>query len=313
MMQNKNNMKSVPQFRGMMPIMPTAITKSGQLDESSQRRLVQYCLKCGAVAVGHFGFASEFFKISDRQRTRLIEIIVDEVDGRAPVFIGVAAPANHIAVAYAQEAERLGADMIMAAIPYVTVPDPDGVYTYYRQLSDAVRLPIIVQDTALSSSILTAEFLLKMYTNIEHIDYIKAEGTNFLAKMADLLAMSGEKLPVIGGAGGKHLIHMLRAGVTAFMTGTEALDIHAAVVDAYLKGDEERAADIYFQQLLPYFMFYNDHSDELLKAMLHLRGIMDCPKVIPPGVPAGMSDIEKREFDWVLERIGFKKIWPDVP
>ena len=82
-----------PPFRGMTPILPTAITESGDLDQASQRRLVQYALKCGAVAIGHFGFASEFFKIPDVDPRRLIEVIVDEVNGRVPVFIGVTAPA----------------------------------------------------------------------------------------------------------------------------------------------------------------------------------------------------------------------------
>ena len=58
-------------FRGMMPILPTAITPDGKIDEKSQRRLVQYVLQCGAVAIGHFGFASEFHKISDNDRTLL--------------------------------------------------------------------------------------------------------------------------------------------------------------------------------------------------------------------------------------------------
>ena len=85
-------------FRGMMPIMPTAATSTGSLDETSQRRVVQYCLKSGAVAIGHFGIASEFHKISDQNRRRLIEIIVDEVGGRAPVFIGVTSPGVEISV-----------------------------------------------------------------------------------------------------------------------------------------------------------------------------------------------------------------------
>lgn len=300
-------------FRGMMPIMPTAISESCALDESSQRRLVQYCLKCGAVAIGHFGFASEFHKVSEDERRRLIQIIVDEVAGRVPVFIGVTAPAVHIAVRYAKEAESLGADMIMAALPYVDVPDQAGAFSYYQDLSDAVSKPIIVQDTLLSSTILTADLLFRMYEEIEHVRYIKAEGKNFLAKTADLIELSGGKLPVIGGAGGKHMIHMLRLGVTAFMTGTEALDIHAAVVDAYLNGDEDEAARRYFEQVLPYFVFYNDYPQELLKKMLHARGVIDCPKVIPPPAAAPMSEAEQREFEWTLDRIGWRKRWPDIP
>ena len=112
----------LPEFRGMMPILATPITESGELDGASQRRLIQYCLKCGAAAIGHLAFASEFFKISDSDRRRLITMTVDEVSGRVPVFIGVAAPSDYVAVDYAKEAEALGADIIMAAAPYMDTP-----------------------------------------------------------------------------------------------------------------------------------------------------------------------------------------------
>jgi 4-hydroxy-tetrahydrodipicolinate synthase len=314
----------------MMPILPTAITESGAVDEASQRRLVQYCLKCGAVAIGHLGGASEFYKVGDDDRSRLIEIVVDETAGRVPVFIGVTATTTRIAVAYAREAVRLGADMIMAASPYMDVPDAAEMFDYYRALSDAVSqaahgpIPIIVQDTATSDALLTPEFLWRLYDEIPNVRYAKVEGRRFLTKIAAVLcrARSGRRrrpraaggaggpalqtgLGVIGGAGGKHLIHMLRLGVTAFMTGTEALDIHAAVVSAYLAGDEEHAARTYYERLLPYLMFYQDHNRELLKGMLHRRGVIDYPGVIPPAPGAPMSEVERREFEWVLRRIGF--------
>lgn len=292
-------------FRGMMPIMPTAITESGELDEESQRRVVQYCLECGAVAIGHFGFASEFHKISDRQRTRLIQLIVEETADRVPVFVGVTAPSFYETLEYAREAEALGADMIMAMLPYMEVPGAEESFAFYAALSDAVSLPIIIQDAGHSSSVLTASLLLRMFEEIEHVKHVKSEGTLFMAKTAQLIEQSEGRLHVIGGAAGKHLIHMLRLGVTAFMTGTEALDIHAAVVQAYLAGDEEEAARIYFEKVLPYLMFYMDYSKELLKGMLYRRGVIRCPKVIPPSGRQPMSEIERREFEWVLNRIGF--------
>lgn len=305
-------MKEIAPFRGMMPIMPTAITEHCELDEESQRRVVRYCLECGAAAIGHFGYASEFQKISDRQRRRLIELIVDEVNGRAPVFIGVAAPAVHMTLEYAREAEGLGADLIMATLPYITVPGPEETFAYYAALSDAVSLPIIIQDAGHSSSVLTVQLLLRMFNEIEHVHYAKVEGADFLKKSADLMEQSAGKFQVIGGAAGMHMIHMLRIGVTAFMTGTEALDLHAAVVRAYLEGNEHEAADIYFTRVLPYLVFYLDHSKELLKGMLHRRGVLSCPKVIPPVGSPPMSEIERREFEWVLERIRFPQDWRKV-
>ena len=295
-----------PKFHGMMPILPTAITSGGVLDEASQCRLVEHGIECGAVAIGHFGIASEFHKISDRDRRRLTELIVSQVDGRVPVFIGVTAPGVGIAVEYAREAEQLGSDLIMAALPYVDLPDAEGAFSFYRQLSENVSLPIIIQDTPVSSSILTAELLWRMAEEIEGVKHVKAEGKNFLQKAESLLQLSDGKLSVIGGAGGRHLIHLLRLGVTAFMTGTEALPLHAAAVRAFLQEDEERAAEIYYQQILPYLAFYLDYPEELLKKMLHEQGVIDCPDVIAPRASAPMSDVECREFRWVLERVGLR-------
>ena len=120
-------------------------------------------------------------------------------------------------------------------------------------------------------------------------------------------------MAVIGGAGGLHMIHLLRIGATAFITGTEALDLHASVVHAYLDGDEDTAASIYYERLLPYLMFYRDHNRELLKEILFRRGIIDCPKVIPPVGKRLMTPVEWQEFDWIMERIGPTNKWPDIP
>ena len=121
-------------FYGMMPILPTAITPDGKIDERSQRRLVQYCLKCNAVAIGHFGFASEFHKVGDADRRLLTEIIIDETAGRAPVFIGINSQGFDISLRYAEEAEKLGADIIMAALPLINLPTQDEAYNFYNDI-----------------------------------------------------------------------------------------------------------------------------------------------------------------------------------
>ncbi|WP_339910959.1 dihydrodipicolinate synthase family protein [Symmachiella dynata] len=300
-------------LRGMMPILPTAITREGAIDEASQRRLVQYCLKCGAVAIGHFGIASEFHKIPDHARQSLTEMIVDEVAGRVPVFLGVTAPGVGTSLNYARQAEQLGADMIMAALPYVDLPDAEGAFECYASLSEATTLPIIIQDTPASSSILTAQLLWRMDQEIAGVQHVKAEGKNFVTKTAQLLELSGGTISVIGGAGGKHLLHLLRLGVTAFMTGTEALDLHAAAVHTHLEGETEQAAKIYVEQILPYLQFYLDYSEELLKTMLHERGVIDCPDVLAPPAAPAMSAVEQAELDWILDRIGWRKRWPNIP
>lgn len=306
-------MKTIKPFRGMMPILPTAVTKTGEIDESSMRRLVQYALKCDVAAIGHFGFASEFHKLSDKQRRQLIKLLVEEIGGNVPFFCGVTSQADHISVDYAREAADLGADIIMAATPYVSVPDQAGLLNYYRKIDAATSLPIIVQDTSVSAPMLDAATLVNMFNEMEHIHYVKAEGNDFLEKTIRIIELSSNRFPVIGGAAGQHMIHMCRCGVTSFMTGTEALDIHGGVLRAALEDDMERAANIYFEKLLPYRVFYDKFCDELLKDMLFRRGIIDCPDLIQPAGIAPMDNSLRKEFDWILDRIGFEdQKWPDI-
>jgi len=297
-------------FHGMMPILPTALTPEGKIDEMSMRRLVQYCLKFEAAAIGHFGFASEFHKIGDDDRRALTEIIIDETAGCVPVFIGINAQGFDIALRYAEEAEKLGADIIMAALPLINLPTQEEAYDFYKDISDTSSLPIIIQDIPESANILSPKLVCKMFREIENVKYVKAEGIGFIPKTQEILELSNGELEVIGGAGGKSMIHLLRMGITSFMTGTEALDLHNGAVRAFLNGDEEKAADIYYNKIMPYFAFYDAYGEELLKEMLYIRGIIDHPDIYKPAARKPMSKIEWQEFDWILDRIGFKKKWP---
>lgn len=296
----------------MMPILPTAITPDGKIDEKSMRRLVQYCIKFDAAAIGHFGFASEFHKISDTDRRVLTEIIVDEAAGSVPVFIGINSQGFNISLRYAEEAEKLGADIIMAALPLINLPTQEEAYNLYKDISSTSSLPIIIQDIPESANVLSPGLVWEMYQEIENVKYVKAEGTGFISKTQEIINLSKGELEVIGGAGGKSMIHLLRMGITSFMTGTEALDFHNGTVQAFLDGDEEKAADIYYNKIMPYFAFYDNYPEELLKAMLKERGIIDHPDIIAPSAKQPMSEIEWREFNWILDRIGFRKKWPNI-
>ena len=299
-------------FYGMMPILPTAITPDGKIDEKSMRRLVQYCIKFDAAAIGHFGFASEFHKISDTDRRVLTEIIVGEAAGSVPVFIGINSQGFNISLRYAEEAEKLGADIIMAALPLINLPTREEAYNLYKDISSTSSLPIIIQDIPESANVLSPGLVWEMYQEIENVKYVKAEGTGFISKTQEIINLSKGELEVIGGAGGKSMIHLLRMGITSFMTGTEALDFHNGTVQAFLDGDEEKAADIYYNKIMPYFAFYDNYPEELLKAMLKERGIIDHPDIIAPSAKQPMSEIEWREFNWILDRIGFRKKWPNI-
>jgi dihydrodipicolinate synthase/N-acetylneuraminate lyase len=200
----------------------------------------------------------------------------------------------------------------MAALPLINLPTREEAYNLYKDISSTSSLPIIIQDIPESANVLSPDLVWEMYQEIENVKYVKAEGTGFISKTQEIINLSKGELEVIGGAGGKSMIHLLRMGITSFMTGTEALDFHNGTVQAFLDGDEEKAADIYYNKIMPYFAFYDNYPEELLKAMLKERGIIDHPDIIAPSAKQPMSEIEWREFNWILDRIGFRKKWPNI-
>jgi dihydrodipicolinate synthase/N-acetylneuraminate lyase len=302
-------------FRGMMPIMATPVDREYKVDIASQRRHVEYCIQCGAVAVGHFAYASEFQKIADADRSRLLEAVVDQIGGRVPFFAGVTGRTSADMVRYTREAEQRGADIIMPSLPYEENLEREGALALFRELAAAVSLPMIIQDTSRTADILTPDFVSQVAQETDQVHSIKAESSDFLTKTKDLLEHFEGKIQVIGGAGGRHMIHLLRLGATAFMTGTEALEFHAEAVAAYLRGDQKRAAFVYYNHILPYFMFYSS-SNWLrnLKMMLHMRGIIDTPNMcLPDDEPPAYSKTVMDEYLWTLDHIGWTKQWPDIP
>jgi 4-hydroxy-tetrahydrodipicolinate synthase len=71
------------------------------------------------------------------------EVVIDQARGRVPVVVNTGAPSNFAAILYSRQAEELGADAVMSLPPETT---PAGKQAYFKAISDAVRIPVFVQE-----------------------------------------------------------------------------------------------------------------------------------------------------------------------
>ena len=292
-----------PEFRGMMPIMPTTVTPNGDIDLKAQQRIVDYLLACGAAAIGHMGGASEYYKVAEEDRGPILQTVVERVAKRVPVFVGVTAMSVKQTLKNAREAYELGADLLMVCSPINGTMKRGDLLKFYEAVAAETPLPIIVQDTGASSGAYSAEFMAELAEKIPTVGYAKAEGSGFLRKTVDLQRLTDGEIQIIGGAGGSHMLALLRQNVKAFMTGTEALDLHGAVVSAYLAGDVDKATDLYYTKVLPYLVIYNTNSRHLLKYMLVKRGVLENDDTLFPYDTAPTDPLMLAELDLVLDRI----------
>ena len=104
-------------WRGVYPAICTPFTADGDVDLDAQRRVVRFALDCGSHGIVAFGLAGEVLKLSADERRALTDVIVDEVAGAVPVFVGAGAPSIRASVELARHAEQAGASCVVLPAP----------------------------------------------------------------------------------------------------------------------------------------------------------------------------------------------------
>lgn len=217
-------------FEGVFPIVNTTFHDDGSIDIESQRRLVRFLLDAGAHGLGLFANASEGYTLADWERTELLKAILDEVDGQVPVVVSTGHTGTDQAVALSVEAERAGADALMVMPPHYVRPDAEGVFHYYRAISDAVSIPIQVQDAPLMTQVsMGASLLVRMARELEQVRLVKVEAPPTAPKITELRNAAGDSLLLHGGLNGQFFVEELGRGSRGVMPGTDMTDMFVRV------------------------------------------------------------------------------------
>jgi dihydrodipicolinate synthase/N-acetylneuraminate lyase len=293
-------------FRGVFTIPSTPFSENGELDIPSFRRMIDFCVGCGAHGLVFPVNASEWSALSDEERLKLSQVLVEQNAGRLPVVIGVNAPAPESAAKFAAHARSIGADAVIAMPPRGVAQD-SVIFDFYRRISDAGRLPVFVQDhDAPVGTTMSAEFMLRLCREIEFVKYIKEESTPTTFKTAALVkGGKGICRGVFGGAGGRYLIEEYRRGSSGQMPGCHVTDVVVALWNALEKGDEKRALYIY-KEMAPLFFFETQLSG-CYKEVLYRRGVIACPLKRNGAMP--MDETASRYLDEILKNLEPLMTW----
>ena len=213
-------------FRGVFTIPSTPFRPDGEIDILSFRRLIDFCIACGAHGLVFPVNASEWSVLSDEERINLTQVLVEQNAGRLPVVIGVNASAEENAARFAAHARTIGADAVIAMPPQSAQGDtsPALITSFYRKVSVAGRLPVFIQNhDAPVGTNMSADFVLRLCREIENVRYVKEESTPSTFKMTAILNGSkGVCQGVFGGSGGRYLIEEHRRGCAGQMPGSHA-------------------------------------------------------------------------------------------
>ena len=297
-------------LRGVQPVVPTTFTESGELDLDSQKRCVDYMIDAGSDGLCILANYSEQFALSDDEREVLTRTILEHVAGRVPVIVTTTHTATRVCVARSLRAQAMGAAMVMVMPPYhgASIRFPDAaIAAFLRELSDAIDIPIMVQDAPVSGTPMSAAFLAQMAREIEQVAYFKIEVPGSAAKLRELIRIGGEAIEgPWDGEEGITLFADLEAGATGTMTSGGYPDGIRTIVDAWEAGrrDDAWAA---WTRWLPLINHENRQCGLLAaKALMREGGVIACEAArapFPPLAPAaraGLLEIARRLDPLVL-------------
>ncbi len=266
-------------FRGIFTIPSTPFRANGEIDILSFRRVVDFCVECGAHGLVYPVNASEWIHLGDEERFRLAEVLVEQNARRIPAIIGVQAATAELAARFSAHARSIGADGVIAMPPHVRRRplSEDVIFDYFRAISDAARLPVFIQNySGPIGTEMSARCMLRMCREIEHVEYIKEETEPSTVKLTEVLGASGGPVKgVFGGAGGRYLIEEYRRGSAGNMPGCHVTDVVVAFWNALESGDAPRAMHIY-KEMAPLF-FFETQLEGCYKEVLYRRGVIECP------------------------------------
>ena len=199
-MRSQGDIMPGHEFRGSYSVIVTPFTEDGSaIDVGALERFLDWQLASDVPGVIVLGSTGEFLAVSDDERSLLVEATVKHLDGRIPTLVGTMNAHTPHAVRYSREAEQLGAAGLMVVPPYYYTPTEDEIFGYYRAISEAVSIPIMLYNNPFTSNVdMSAKLVGRLTSAFENVRYIK-EASMDVARVYDIVEESGGVMNVFAG------------------------------------------------------------------------------------------------------------------
>ncbi len=199
-------------IEGIIPPHVTPFTENGEIDEVALRRLVHFWLDNGSKGLMSCGSTGEAPYMTRNERKRVIEIVVNEVNGKVPVIVGTGAPSTRETIRFTQDAEDVEVDAVIVVTPYYFKPNRRELVEHYRTLINAVEVPIILYNVPKFTGYnLDPSIVVELVEEYSQIIAIK-DSSSSIGQIIDIIRQVGDKINVLAGTGDLILPTLLMGG-----------------------------------------------------------------------------------------------------
>ena len=286
---------------GIVPILLTPFDVDNNIDSNSLCNQIDYCIDAGVNGLG-VALGSEIFKLNEKERYDILNIVVKHTNDRLPIIINTSSFSTKATILNSIQAKNQGAYAVMIMPQFFWPLGQDEILEYYNEVLEKVKIPTILQD--IPQSPINVQLAEKIFKINSHVKYIKVESLPTVPKIQHMHDNFKENINIFGGAGGNYFLEELKRGACGTMPFASQSKEFVDVNNKYNYGKLKDAHISFNKKIAPINRLSSTGGDKFFyihKQILVKKGVIKNNIVRKP--TSRINNFDKNEIDEFIEDI----------
>jgi 4-hydroxy-tetrahydrodipicolinate synthase len=295
-------------LKGVFPALITPFKKNGEVDVEGFRSNIDFVIEGGVSGIVPCGCTGEAATLNFNEQKMLLEIAVDQANGRVPVIGGSGSNNTKEAVELTKYAKEAGADAAMLITPYYNKPGDAGQLLHYRTIAENVDIPIILYNVPSRTGVNMRPQIVAELAKVDNIVGIKEASGNIgqVAEIVELTRGNKKHFTVLSGDDNLTIPIMSVGGEGVVSVAANILPKEVSDMIRYQANCEvKKALDLYYK-LSPIMRgLFIETNPIPVKAAANMLGLAAGP-MRPPLTT--MSEDNQKKLQAMLTALGKTKV-----
>lgn len=261
-------------FKGAGVAIVTPMKANGEVNYEKFAALIEFQIENGTDAIIVCGTTGEASTLSHEEHLEVIKYCTEKVAGRVPVIAGTGSNSTETAVYLSTEAEKYGVDGLLLVSPYYNKATQNGLYTHFKTVADAVKLPIILYNVPSRTGCnILPDTIIRLVTEVENIVGVKEASSN-ISQIARLAAKAGGKVDIYSGNDDQivPILSLGGIGVISVLSNVAPRQTHD-ICEKYFAGDVKGSMELQLKAMELCDALFCEVNPIPVKKALNLMGM----------------------------------------
>lgn len=261
-------------FKGAGVAIVTPMKANGEVNYEKFAALIEFQIENGTDAIIVCGTTGEASTLSHEEHLEVIKYCTEKVAGRVPVIAGTGSNSTETAVYLSTEAEKYGVDGLLLVSPYYNKATQNGLYTHFKTVADAVKLPIILYNVpGRTGCNILPDTIIRLVTEVENIVGVKEASSN-ISQIARLAAKAGGKVDIYSGNDDQivPILSLGGIGVISVLSNVAPRQTHD-ICEKYFAGDVKGSMELQLKAMELCDALFCEVNPIPVKKALNLMGM----------------------------------------